>query len=249
MENQTRARVLVDELRLDRTPVAMAFVDAPPEGVASTSSTEPSACTFWRKAEYATFYAAADRHLECGVGTMTMVFQVPEDRQAAAMELVGTMVGMGYLDMAETAHLPMVQQPHQGIVYGPLATFPIEPDVVLAIVTPSQGMILSEASDSVTLRERPGLPTMGRPASAAVAGSANQGDVTLSLGCIGARTYVEVPEDRAIVVIPGAALDRVADRLGKLAQANRDLAAFHQKKKADYAATSADSGSGQASSA
>ena len=27
--------------------------------------------------------------------------------------------------------------------------------------------------------------------------------MTLSLGCIGARTYVEVPDDRAIVVIPG----------------------------------------------
>ncbi len=64
--------------------------------------------------------------------------------------------------------------------------------------------------------------------------------MTLSLGCIGARTYVEVPDDKAIVVIPGAALDRVADRVGALAQANRDLAAFHQKKKADYAATSAD---------
>jgi uncharacterized protein (DUF169 family) len=241
MDNQGRANVLVGELRLDRVPVAMAFVDAPPPGVSGVTSTEPSACTFWRQGEHATFYAAADRHLECGVGTMTMGFEVPEDRQAAAMELVGTMVGMGYLDSAETTHLPMVQAPHQGIVYGPLATFPLEPDVVLAIVSPAQGMVLAEASDSVTLRERPGLPTMGRPACAAVAWSANQGAVTMSLGCIGARTYVEVPDDKAIVVIPGAALDGVAERLGKLAQANRDLSAFHQKKKADYAATSADS--------
>ena len=97
-------------------------------------------------------------------------------------------------------------------------------------------MVLAEASDSVTLREQPGLPTMGRPACAAVAWAANEDDVTLSLGCIGARTYVEVPDDRAIVIIPGAALDRVAERLGTLAQANRDLAAFHQKNKADYAA-------------
>jgi uncharacterized protein (DUF169 family) len=149
--------------------------------------------------------------------------------------------------MAETAHLPMVQKPHQGILYGPLAAFPVEPDVALAIVTPAQGMILAEASDSVTLREQPGLPTMGRPACAAVAWSANQGAMAMSLGCIGARTYVEVPDDRAIVVIPGAALDGVAGKLGQLAQANRDLAAFHQKKKADYAAGSG--AAGQASTA
>jgi uncharacterized protein (DUF169 family) len=249
MDNQTRARTLVDELQLERTPVALAFVDKLPDGVEATAATEPSACTFWRHAEHGLFYAAADRHQECGVGAMTMGFEVPPERMPAAMELIGTMVNMGYLDMAETAHLPMVQKPHQGIVYGPLATFPLEPDVALAIVTPAQGMILAEASDSVTLREQPGLPTMGRPACAAVAWAANQTTVALSLGCIGARTYVEVPDDRAIVVIPGTALDGVADRLGALAKANRDLAAFHQKKKADYAAAAAGGESERATTA
>ena len=69
-------------------------------------------------------------------------------------------------------------------------------------------------------------------------GPRTRSTVALSLGCIGARTYVKVPDDRAIVVLPGAALDGVVDRLGSLAKANRDLAAFHQKKKADYAAAS-----------
>jgi uncharacterized protein (DUF169 family) len=246
MDNQTRARVLVDEIGLERTPIALAFVDEPPGGVEVTTSNTPSACTFWRHAEHGLFYAAADRHQECGVGAMTMGFEVPEDRMPAAMELIGTMVNMGYLDMAETAYLPAVKKPHRGILYGPLASFPIEPDVALAIVTPAQGMVLAEASDAVKLREQPGLPTMGRPACAAVAWSANQNTVALSLGCIGARTYVEVPDDRAIVVIPGSALDGVAERLGRLAQANRDLATFHQKKKSDYAAAG---GSADASTA
>ena len=250
MDNQSRARVFVDELRLERTPVALAFVDAPPDNIEATTATEPSACTFWRRAERGLFYAAADRHQECGVGAITMGFEVPEDRMPATTELIGTMVDIGYLDVAETAHLPAVQKAHQGIVYGPLATFPLEPDVVLAIVTPAQGMVLAEASDAVRLREQPGLPTMGRPACAAVAWSTNRETVALSLGCIGTRTYVEVRDDQAIVVIPGSALDLVADRLGTLAQANRELAEFHQKKKADYAAASASGGeSGQVSTA
>ena len=74
MDNQTRARVLVDELGIERTPVAFAFVDSPPDWVEVTRSTEPSACTFWRQAEHGLFYAAADRHQECGVGAMTMGF-------------------------------------------------------------------------------------------------------------------------------------------------------------------------------
>ena len=164
MDNRSRARLLTDELRLDRVPVALTFVEDAPAGVPVTMSVEPSACTFWRQGEASLFYAAADRHLECGVGTMTMGFEIPVVRQDAAMGLVGMMVEMGYLDSAETAHLPVVQEPHQGILYGPLADFPIEPDVVLAIVSPAQGMILAEASESVTLRERPSMPTLGRPA-------------------------------------------------------------------------------------
>ena len=191
MDNQSRARVLVDELKLERAPVAFAFVDEPPEGVEVTTATEPSACTFWRQGRARTVLRCCRPAPGVRVGAMTMGFEVPEERMPAAMELIGTMVNMGYLDMAETAHLPMVQKPHQGIVYGPLASFPLEPDVALAIVTPAQGMILAEASDAVTLREQPGLPTMGRPACAAVAWSANQDTVAMSLGCIGARTYVE----------------------------------------------------------
>lgn len=236
MDNQTRAQVLTDELRLERKPVAFAFVDKSPDGVRVTTSLEPSACTFWRQAERGVFYAAADRHLECGVGAMTMGFELPADRAPAAMELVGMMVEMGYLDSTEPNHLPMVKKPHQGILYGPLESFPGEPDVALAIVSPQQGMLLAEASDAVTLREQPGLPTFGRPACGAVAWTANENDVTLSLGCIGARTYVEVPDDRAIVIIPGGALDQIAGKLGAVAKANRDLAAFHQKRKTDYAA-------------
>jgi uncharacterized protein (DUF169 family) len=148
MDDQTRARVLIDELRIERTPVAMAFVAEPPDWVEVTTATEPSACTFWRHAEHGLFCAPADRHQECGVGAMTMGFEVPEERMPAAMELIGMMVNMGYLDMAETAYLPMVQKPHQGILYGPLASFPIEPDVALAIVTPAQGIILAEANQA-----------------------------------------------------------------------------------------------------
>ena len=236
MSNADRARALVDDLRLDRPPVALAFLDEVPAGVPTIEGLEPSACTFWRRAEQGAIYVEAARHLECPVGAMTMGFDLPAERAPEAEQLVGMMVDLQYFSLEEVRHLPSVRKPHAGILYGPLAQFPVEPDVVLVIATPRQGMLLAEASESVALRAAPALPTMGRPACAAVAWSANDGPVTLSLGCIGARTYVEVPDDRAIAVLPAAILDRVAERLDVLARANRELAAFHAGRKAQYAA-------------
>ena len=234
MDNFERARALVEQLRLDRAPVGLAFVDEAPAGVPPIDVAAPSACSFWRMAETSVFYADAARHYDCPVGAMTMGFELPEEQQPAARELVGTMLELEYLGQEELAHLPGVRKPHRGIVYGPLAQFPIEPDVVLVIATPHRAMILGEASEAVALREAPALPAMGRPACAAVAWSANQSQPTLSLGCIGARTYVEVPDDRAVVVVPGVELDRVVDRLTLLTRANDTLERYHRQKKARY---------------
>ena len=56
----------------------------------------------------------------------------------------------------------------------------------------------------------------------------------MSLGCIGARTYVELPDDRALLVLPGEALERTAERLPGLARANAVLARYHGEKKARF---------------
>lgn len=233
-DNEARARALVGELGLDRAPVALAFLETAPAGLATADYAVPSACTFWRLAETALFYASAERHYECPIGAMTMGFELPTEHQSAAQQLVGTMVELGYFGVAEVPHLPSVQKGQRGILYGPLARFPVEPDLVLAIATPRQAMLLAEAGDMVTLRESGGLTAMGRPACAAVARAATGAEVTLSLGCIGARTYVEVPEDRAVVVIPGPRLEALVERLGPLNRANAALADFHAGRKAQF---------------
>lgn len=235
MDNHTRARALSSELELDRVPVALAFADAPPNGVSETAVATPSACTFWRLAERSLFYAPAGSHYECPVGAITMGFELLAEHQSAAQQLVATMVELGYFGEEEVPHLPSVGKPHAGILYGPLEQFPIEPDVVLAITSPRQSMILAEAGEIATLSEASGMTTMGRPACAAVARTQNSAEVTLSLGCIGARTYAEVPEDRGVVVLPGAHLDRIIDRLPQLNRANEALADFHRGRKAQFA--------------
>ena len=59
-------------LKLTSPPVAIAFVDRAPAGVAHVSSIEPAGCGYWRRAaEGNVFYTVADDHKGCPVGAHT----------------------------------------------------------------------------------------------------------------------------------------------------------------------------------
>lgn len=235
MRNDKLASTFQAGLGLERPPVALAFVDHAPDGVATVAEAAPSACTFWRRAEQGVFYAAASDHYECGVGAMTMGFPLPEAEQARAMELVGTMVELGYFSMDEVPHLPSIQKPPQGILYGPLAELPVAPDVVLMIVSPYQAMLLAEAGGSATLGDAPGLGAMGRPACSAIPQAFGRDITTMSLGCIGARTYVEIPHNRVLLVVPAERLEQTASQLEGSIKANAALDQYHRQSKARFA--------------
>lgn len=230
-QNQILAATLQTSLKLDRPPVGVAFVESCPPGVAALDAPAPSACTFWQRAENRVLYASAEDHGGCPIGAMTMGFELSESGQQAAMELVGTMVSLDYFAMEEVDHLPSVRKPHSGVVYGPLGQLPVPPDLVLVVVSPFQAMLLTESGGDTTLREAPMFGVMGRPACSALPRALNDGETTMSLGCIGARTYAEIPEDRALVVIPAARLAATVARLGALVQANATLAEYHAQKK------------------
>ncbi|HWB98408.1 MAG TPA: hypothetical protein VG672_16975, partial [Bryobacteraceae bacterium] len=72
-------------------------------------------------------------------------------------------------------------------------------------------------------------PAMGRPACAVVPQVMNTGRAALSLGCCGARAYLDVlSDDVALFAIPGAKLAAYAERIATLSKANGILSQFHQ---------------------
>jgi uncharacterized protein (DUF169 family) len=112
------------------------------------------------------------------------------------------------------------------VIYGPLAEIPVDPDVVLLFVRADQSLILSEASQQL---ENGLPPAMGRPACAIIPQARNTGRSALSLGCCGARAYLDIlSDDIALYAIPGAALSAFAERIAALSKANAILAKFHQ---------------------
>ena len=128
----------------------------------------------------------------------------------------------------------MIKQEARHVVYGPLALFPLFPEVVILFVQARQSLILSEAATRV---DKGVPPALGRPACAMVPQVLNGGNAAMSLGCCGARAYLDVlTDDIAMWAFPGGKLDQYNAEITALARANRTLTAFHRRRREDVEA-------------
>jgi uncharacterized protein (DUF169 family) len=141
---------------------------------------------------------------------------------------------LGYVRPEDLAMIPVLQSRPRYVIYGPLAETPLPPDIVILFVNANQSLILSEATQQVENRMP---PAMGRPACAVVPEVMNSGRAALSLGCCGARAYLDILTDGvAVFAIPGAKLDLYTQRIAALAQANGVLSKFHDTRRLDIQA-------------
>lgn len=232
MHVRDMASTLTRTLQLETKPIALALADAPPAGVGTFEGTVPSACTFWRRAESAVFYATAAQHFRCPVGAMVMGFDMPDDVTAELSGLVGVMVEGGYLRADEPSHIPTLPRKSAGVVYGPLQNFPIEPDAIVLWLTPRQAMVLSEAGGASRWTGSTPAAALGRPACAAIPTAIARGSVAASFGCVGMRTYTEVADDHMLAVVPAGAVEQLGATLNDIAAANRAMGEFHEARKA-----------------
>ncbi len=106
--------------------------------------------------------------------------------------------------------------------------------MVLLFVNARQTLILSEATQQV---EDQNPLAMGRPACAVIPQVMNSGRAALSLGCCGARAYLDVlTDDVALFAIPGKKAEAYARRIEELATANDVLSKFHEIRRRDIEA-------------
>lgn len=234
---QELAQRFSELLQLKQPPVGITFIETVPEGIPHSSVGVPSACTFWRLGEQGVFYATADDHKQCPIGMMTMGFIMPESDQQRAQELVGTMASVQYFSPTEVSSLPVVRKPHQSIVYGRLDQFPIEADVVLCIIDTQQAMLLAEALGNMDWQQSGGQSAFGRPTCAIIPRTLQTGKVSMSFGCVGARTYTGLSPAELVFTIRGSDLAGLMERLRVIVSANAALAPFHQQQKARFSTT------------
>src|SRR5262245_35600165 len=220
---------LTDALALTRRPIAIAFRESAPAGVARLAGSQPSGCSFWRlAAEGQVFYTVPSDHYNCPIGSYTYNIPLPKEREPELMNTLSLMVNIGYLRMDEVPGIPRLATMPAVTIYAPLALTPVEPDAVLVSGTPARLMLLHEAA---TRAEKTPLPLLGRPTCMAIP-AALSSSVASSLGCVGNRIYTGIGDAEFYSVIAGRDLPSVLAQLDTITSANATLTEYHTSRRA-----------------
>ncbi|HZV60727.1 MAG TPA: DUF169 domain-containing protein [Candidatus Eremiobacteraceae bacterium] len=208
-------------VKLAKRPVAVAFLDAAPDGVNKFEGTEPSSCSFWRLAAAGNiFYTVPENHFNCAVGAYTHNIALSPEREKETEQTLKMMFELGYVRAEEVPQIPRLSKSPKAIVYAPLGDSPVTPDVVLFSVKPAAAMLLNEAAGRAGVGS--GAPALGRPTCMALPAAMQHGSLT-SLGCIGNRVYTGLGEDELYVVLRGKDLEKVTEALATIVNANAAL--------------------------
>lgn len=228
------ADALTQSLTLAQPPVAVCFTDSVPESVPAHEGPAPAGCRFWRDAATAPFATSSSDHALCAVGSYTHNLEPTEAQQSELQDSLAVFDNLGYVRPDDLPLIAVLGWRPRHVVYAPLAQSPLEPGVVLLFGDASQALVVSEAVQQVEHRNPPAL---GRPACAVIPQVMNTGQAALSLGCCGARAYVDTfTANLVLFALPGAGLAAYVERIAALAQANSVLSQFHQRRSQDVAA-------------
>ncbi len=220
---------LVDTLALTTAPVALAFVDEAPAGVAHLGRSTPSGCTFWKLASLGeTFYTVPEDHHGCPIGAHTHGLQLSGEPQQMLGTMIGMMVKLRYLREEEVPSIPTLKGGFKVAVYAPLASSPVDPDVVILRGNPRQLMLATESARAAGLEGN--HPMRERPTCAMVAEVMESGRGQPSFSCIGNRVYTALSDDEFYFAIPGSKIEEFANQAEALATANRELENFHRSR-------------------
>jgi uncharacterized protein (DUF169 family) len=228
------AESLTESLNLTQPPVAVCLTERVPAGVEMWSGHAPAGCRFWQEAAGRVFATSAGDHSLCSIGMYTHNMDLTPAAMTDLGDALKVFAQLSYVREEDVAMIPVLASKPQHVIYGPLAEIPLAPDVVLLFVRADQTLILSEASQQL---EGGMPPAMGRPACAIIPQARNTGRSALSLGCCGARAYLDVlSDDVALYAVPGATLSAFAARVAALSKANGILTKFHQIRRRDVEA-------------
>ena len=231
---------LTNALHLSWPPIAVCLADSVPDGIPHyTGSKLPAGCVFWQEASKGVFTTSANDHNLCAIGMHTHNLETSQSEDTDREDALKVFAELGYLRPDQIPDIPVLAKRPKHVVYAPLADSPLPPDVILLFVEANQGLVLSEASQAV---ENGMPPAMGRPACGVVPAVKNSGRAALSLGCCGARAYLDtLTPNLSLWALPGPRLAEYVDRVAELSKANEVLTRFHKLRRKDVEAGGAPS--------
>jgi len=233
--NAQIADTLARALDLKGPPIAVCFGAEVAAELPDFKDRVPAGCAFWERAFKGGFSTTARDHENCAIGTFTHGMAASsaahESERATAL---ATFAELGYVRPDDIPQIPRMDRQIEIVSYLPLAAARHRPDVVLIFANSQQGLIMTEAAQQL---DQGAPPALGRPACAIVPQVFRTGRAALSLGCCGARAYLDVlRDDVALWALPGHRLEEYATRIAELSQANRVLSRFHALRRKDIEA-------------
>ena len=226
------SNILESSLGSRRPPIAVCFTKEVPEGVSPYDGSSPAGCKFWEEAFDGPFVTGTADHKNCAIGVHTHSMSGPSTAYEGELgEVLQVMSGLDYVRDEDVAAIPVLAEETSHVVYAPLSQTPAAPDVVLVFSDSRQSLTITEAAQRVDA-DIP--PAMGRPACAVVPQAVNSGRAALSLGCCGARAYLDnLSDDVALWALPGDRIADYAEQIGSFAKANELLGTFHKLRRED----------------
>jgi uncharacterized protein (DUF169 family) len=158
---------------------------------------------------------------------MVLGFEMPKEVQEQLGGLVKKMCECSYLSEDEPANIPTITEKKAGVVYGPLKDFPVEPQLILMWLKPSQAMIYNEVLGCCKWSDSMDSMALGRPACAVIPTTLNKSPFGMSLGCTGMRTFTEVSDDHILATLNCNKIDSFLTSLQTTLSANKEMKDFY----------------------
>jgi uncharacterized protein (DUF169 family) len=226
MQWSSASKQLVTLMGLKSEPIALSFCDEVPAGVKGAGRDSPSGCSYWKMAAMGeVFYTEPSDHYGCPIGAHTHGLPVGPEHMTQLGDMMKFMVGLEYIKDEEVSSMPTLQGGFRYAVYAPLAMAPVAPDVVLLRGNAKQLMLASEIARSVGMEAT--VSMRQRPTCAIIPEVLQSARSQSSFACIGNRVYTGLGDDEFYFAIPGSKLDSFVDKAAVIAEANRQLEAFH----------------------
>lgn len=221
------ASELVSLLRLDVPPIGITFSDDRPDGVDTfdepmSSPTPdgrqgrvPAGCVFWMKGAERAFTTVPADHGNCSVGSLT--HSLIDLAEAAGRADVAALVEAGWVTPDMFPSIPTLPSRPGFITYGPLASTPVEPDVVFLRVDAKQLMTISDALPELRIEGKPQCHIVPLAAS---------GEVAASVGCALSRVRTGMKPHEMTCAIPASRAEEFVEALKRTVEADSTVATY-----------------------
>jgi uncharacterized protein (DUF169 family) len=214
-------------LRLDAPPIAITFSSEQPKGVPlfddpmpsptadGRTGRVPAGCAFWMKAADRTFATVPADHGNCSVGSLT--HGLIELAEAAGRADVAALVEAGWVTPEMFPSIPTVARRPEFIMYGPLASSPVDPDVIFLRVDARQLMTISDAV--------PDLRIEGKP-QCHIVPLAIGGQIAASVGCALSRVRTGMKPHEMTCAVPAVRAGEFLEALRRTVAADASVATY-----------------------